>query len=173
MGTQLLLPKKGAEPPNFRSMSIVAKRLDGSRCHLVSWRLALAQATLCKMASAQATLCSVETQLPLPWKGGTAAPPQFSVHVSCGQTAGWINIPLGTEVGLGSDHIVLDEDPAPPKGAQPPIFGPCLLWPKGRPSQLLLSTCYVFFCIIVPFSLLVHVWFCCIRFSFVSTVLSD
>jgi len=29
-----------------------------------------------------------------------------------------------------------------PKGAQPPpIFGPCLLWPNCRPSQLLLSTC--------------------------------
>jgi len=107
-----------------------------------------------------------------PEKGAQPPPPQFSVHVCCSQTAGWISIPLGTEVGLGSDHIVLDEDPAPPKGAQPPIFGPCLLWPKGRPSQLLLSTCYVF-CIIVPFSLLVHVWFCCIRFSFVSTVLSD
>jgi len=30
-------PKKGAEPPNFRPISIVAKRLDASRCHLV-WR---------------------------------------------------------------------------------------------------------------------------------------
>jgi len=30
------LPKKGAEPPpKFWPMSIVAKRLDGSRCHLV------------------------------------------------------------------------------------------------------------------------------------------
>ena len=29
-------PKKNeAEPPNFRPMFIVAKRLDGSRCHLV------------------------------------------------------------------------------------------------------------------------------------------
>jgi len=28
-----------------------------------------------------------------------------------------------------------------PKGAQPPVFGPCLLWPNGCPSQLLLSTC--------------------------------
>ena len=28
------LPKKGAEPPNFRPMFMVAKRLDGSRCHL-------------------------------------------------------------------------------------------------------------------------------------------
>ena len=31
------LPKKGPEPPNFRLMFIVAKRLDASRCHLV-WR---------------------------------------------------------------------------------------------------------------------------------------
>ena len=29
------LPKRGAKPPNFRPMSIVAKRLDGSRRHLV------------------------------------------------------------------------------------------------------------------------------------------
>jgi len=29
------LPKKGTEPPNFRPMSIVAKWLDGSRCHLL------------------------------------------------------------------------------------------------------------------------------------------
>jgi len=25
----------GSQPPNFRPMSVVAKRLDGSRCHLV------------------------------------------------------------------------------------------------------------------------------------------
>ena len=33
------------------------------------------------------------------------------------------------------------ETQLPPTGAQPPIFGPCLLWPNGHPSQLLLSTC--------------------------------
>ena len=38
--------KKGAQPHNFRPMYIVAKRLDGSRYHLV-WRKASAQATLC------------------------------------------------------------------------------------------------------------------------------
>ena len=27
--------------------------------------------------------------------------PQFSVHVYCGQTAGWVKTPLGTEVDLG------------------------------------------------------------------------
>ena len=34
---------------------------------------------------------------------------------------GWIKIPLGTEVGLGADHIALDGDPAPPpkKGHSP------------------------------------------------------
>ena len=44
-------------------------------------------------------------------------------------------MPLGMEVGLGPGHIVLGEEPAPPKGAQPPIFGPCLLWPNGRPPN--------------------------------------
>jgi len=41
-------PQKGggALLPNFRPMSIVAKRLDGSRWHL-AWRWALVQATLC------------------------------------------------------------------------------------------------------------------------------
>ena len=34
--------------------------------------------------------------------------------------------PYGTYVGLGAGHIVLDGDPAPTKGAQPPLFGPKL-----------------------------------------------
>jgi len=34
-------------------------------------------------------------------------------------------MPLGMQVGLGPDHIVLDEDPAAPqKGAQPSNFQP-------------------------------------------------
>jgi len=41
--------------------------------------------------------------------------------VYCGQTFGWIKMKLGTQVGLGPGHIVLDEDPAPlpKKGASP------------------------------------------------------
>jgi len=53
--------------------------------------------------------------------------PQFSAHVCCGQTAGWIKMPLGMQVGLSPSHIVLDGDPSPPKGAQqpsPPTFRP-------------------------------------------------
>jgi len=70
-------------------------------------------------------------------------PPQVSAHVCCGQMAGWINMPLGTKVGLGPGRIVLHGDHAPSakRGTAPPIFGPCLLWPSGRPSQQLLSTC--------------------------------
>jgi len=56
---------------------------------------------------------------------GVAAPPKrdtatiFSAHVYCGQKAAWTKTPLGTEVDLGPDHIVLDGDPAPhAKGAQ-------------------------------------------------------
>ena len=40
--------------------------------------------------------------------------PQFSAHLYGGQTAAWIKMPLGTEVGLGPDDIVLDGDPASP-----------------------------------------------------------
>jgi len=45
-------------------------------------------------------------------------------------------MPLRRDVGLGPSDIVLDGYPAlPKKGAQPPIFGPCLLWPNGWMDQ--------------------------------------
>ena len=61
--------------------------------------------------------------------------------VYSGQMVGWIKMPLGTEVGLGPGHTVLDGEPAlPRKGKQqPPLFGLRLLWPNGRPSQQRLS----------------------------------
>jgi len=50
--------------------------------------------------------------------------------------------PLGTEVDLGSGHIVLDGVPAPAKGAQhSPLFSAHVYCGHGRPSQLLLSSC--------------------------------
>jgi len=52
------LPKKGAEVPNLPPMSIVAKQLDSSGCHLVR-----------RWASAQVTLCLMGTQLSLPYRG--------------------------------------------------------------------------------------------------------
>jgi len=74
-GQQLLdadpAPPPRGTAPKFRPMSVVAKQLDGSKCHLVG-----------RQASAQAALCYMETQLPLP-KG--AQPPIFG-RVYCGQT---------------------------------------------------------------------------------------
>jgi len=51
------------------------------------------------------------TQLPLPKR--CEAPKKFSAHMYCGQTAGWIKMALGVEVGLDQSDIVLDGDQAP------------------------------------------------------------
>jgi len=80
---------------------------------------------------------------PQPWHGDPALPPQrgttpqFSAHICCRQMAGWIKMQLGMEVGLGPGDFLLDGDPSPPpkKGAEPPLFGPCLLWPNGWMDQ--------------------------------------
>ena len=82
-----------------------------------------------------------EDPTPAPKKG--AEPPKFSTHTYCGQTAVWIKMVLGMEVGLSPGDFVLDGDPAPsPKGggAPSPIFGPFLLWPNGWLHQD--ATCY-------------------------------
>jgi len=53
-------------------------------------------------------------------------------------------MPLVMVVDLGPGPIVLDgaQLPPPAKGTEaPPLFGPHLLWPNGRTSQLLLSSC--------------------------------
>ena len=64
---------------------------------------------------------------------GSPTTTQFLAHVYCGQTAGWMKTPLGTEVDLGPGHIVLDGDPASPplKGHSHPIFRPYMLRPNG------------------------------------------
>jgi len=48
--------------------------------------------------------------------------PQFSAHICCGQMAGWIKMPHCVRWGPSFPS---------PKGTQPPIFGPYLLWPNG------------------------------------------
>ena len=53
--------------------------------------------------------------------------PQFSAHVCCAQTAGWIKMPLGTEVDLGPGCIVSDGAQLPPPDrytAAPSCFRP-------------------------------------------------
>ena len=73
-----------------------------------------------------------------------------SVTVYCGQTVGWIRMPLGIEVGLGQGMLEGDQAPLTERGtAAPPHFrslrtqqawvhikrGPCLLWPNHRMDQ--------------------------------------
>jgi len=50
--------------------------------------------------------------------------PNFSAYIYCGQTAGQIRTPLGTEVGFSPGDTVLDGDPAPAErgAAAPPTF---------------------------------------------------
>jgi len=48
------------------------------------------------------------TQLP---QKGAAQPPHVSDQDYCGQAAGYIKMPLATEVGLGPGNIVFDVDP--------------------------------------------------------------
>jgi len=83
---------------------------------------------------------------------GVAAPPpirgtvpQFSVCAYCDHTAEWMKTPLGTEVDLGASHTVLDGVPALSVSgtAAHPLFSAHVYCGHGRPSQLLLSSCYI------------------------------
>jgi len=63
-----------------------------------------------------------------------------------GQTVGWIKMKLGTGVGLGPGHIVLDGDPAPPKkGHSSPTFRPMSIVAKrsaiSATAEYLLNEC--------------------------------
>ena len=80
---------------------------------------------------------------PLPKKG--AEHPQFLAHFYCGQTAGCIKMPLGTEVDLGPRNFVLDGFPAiRERGtAAPPLFSAHVYCGRGRPSQLLLRSSWI------------------------------
>jgi len=73
-----------------------------------------------------------------PKKRGTPTPTQFLAHVYCGQMAGWMKTPLGTEVDLGPGHIVPDGVPAPVKGAQQP--------PSFWPMSIVATVAYLSYC---------------------------
>ena len=68
---------------------------------------------------ASTTLCTLNgVSAPLPQTGIAS---QVSPHVRCGQTDGWIKMPLRMEVGLGRGDFVLDGDPpsSSPKKQKP------------------------------------------------------
>ena len=87
-------------------------------------------------------LCVRWRASPLSKMGAEPPPPKFSAHVYCGQTTGWIKMPLGTKLGPSPAHSMLDGDlahPFPKKGTEPGCgdsnFGPCLLWLNGWMDQ--------------------------------------
>jgi len=109
----------GDPAPNFRPMSVVAKRLmdeDATwyggrpqpRRHCVRWG---------------------------PRQKRAQHPPLNFWPMYCGQTATWIKMPLGMEVDLGPGHIVRWAPPTKGHGPLAPIFGPCLLWSNGWIDQ--------------------------------------
>jgi len=57
-----------------------------------------------------------------PIKNGTPTHTQFLAHVYCAQTAGWIKVPFGTEVNVGSGDVVLNGVAVPPKRDTAPSF---------------------------------------------------
>ena len=85
-----------------------------------------------------------------PQKKRAHAPTQFLAHAYCGQPAGWMKTPLGTEVEFGPGHVVLDGDPASAaKKAQQrssPFFSAHVYCGHDRPSQPLLSSCCQVLC---------------------------
>jgi len=92
MEIHLSVPKRG-KSPNFKPRCVVATWYGGRprpRQHCVRWR--------------PRSRC--------PKKTGAQHSPILG-HVYSGQRVGWIKMILGTEVGLGPGHIMLDGDPAP------------------------------------------------------------
>jgi len=109
MGTQLPLPKKGAEPPpNLQPMTIVAKRLDQQMA--LGMEVGLGPGHI------------VLDGHPAPLPKNEAKPLIFCPFLLW-PTAGCIKMPLGMEVSLRPGDFVLDGDPVPlPKKERSPKF---------------------------------------------------
>jgi len=111
MGAQLPSPKRGHSPPPILCPFLLSP--NSRKYHDATWyggRFQLRR------------LCVRRGTQPPPQKG--RSPSAIFGLCYCGQTAAWIKMPLVTEVGLGSDDIVLNGDPAPTphKGGRAPQF---------------------------------------------------
>jgi len=76
-----------------------------------------------------------------PEKGHTH-PTQLLAHVYCGQMAGWMKTPLGTEGSRPRPrpHCTRRGPSSRERGTAGPLFSAHVYCGHGRPSQLLLST---------------------------------
>jgi len=103
MGTQLRLLQRGTAPPPI--FSPYPLRPNGCIDQDATWYGARPR----------------PRRLCVRW-GPHSPSPKFSAHVYCGQTARWIKMVLGMDVGLSPGDSVLHGDPAPlpQKGAEPP-----------------------------------------------------
>jgi len=93
------LPKKGAQPPIFDPFLLSA---NGWMHQDATWYGGWPRPR---------RLC-VRWGPSYPRTEGTPTTTLFLAHVYCGQTAGWMKKPLGTEVDLSPGDIVLDGFPA-------------------------------------------------------------
>ena len=97
-------PTKG-HSPHFRSISVAAKWL-----HITWYGARPRPRRLCVKWGPRS-----------PSQKGGRSPP-ISAHVYCDQTAGWMKVVLGMEVGLSPGDFVLDGDSLPfPKRGQSPL----------------------------------------------------
>jgi len=102
-------------PADLRTFSDITDFKNESKTHVLNigfWHSVAIfydfWATVCKTVRPVLSVCLSVLSLTLPY---------------CGQTAVWIKMPLGKEVGLGPGDIVLDGDPAlPGKGHNSPHF---------------------------------------------------
>jgi len=122
---------KGAQPPNFRSISVAAKWLHDQDVTLIGMEPGLGPGDCVRWGPRSP-----------PQKGGGTSRPnfQFSAHVYCGhQTAGWIKmVYLAWRYRTQPRRLCVRWGPSPPlpKGGAPsPIFGPFLLWSNGWMHQ--------------------------------------
>ena len=78
----------------------------------------------------------------IPPQKGVEPPPQFSAHFYCGQTAGFIKMPLGVEVSLSPWDFVCNGEPAPsPKRGESPLPN---FWPISVAAKWLdTSKCHL------------------------------
>ena len=118
------LPQRDTTP-NFWPISVVAKWLDGLR-----FKMSLDM----EVGLGPGDFVLDGEPAPPPKKGQS---PQFSSHVYCGQTAGWIKMVLGMEAGFSQGYI--DPAPRPQKGGRSPNLRPISIVAK----RLDVSRCHL------------------------------
>jgi len=118
MGAQLPLPQRGTAPPIFGPYLLW---LNGCMDQDATWF----------GGSPQPNRLCVRWGPHSPSLKRGQSPQIFGLCLLC-QTAGWIKMALGMEVGLRSGDFVLDGDPVSPPQKR---SGPFLLWPNGWMHQ--------------------------------------